>query len=184
MNEKMNTRDQEKRSEVLAGLRMQFGMTRWTKGSDESAGSHLLDGFLVPFFEVAGSGGEPDEAQMRLMMDAVRTMRNERQEDEIAPLLERGAADAENEKDTSVAERRRMMLAEVVSEHFRTGMQGWMSSMGPEHGVTETAMDDLERIRDEAHYKVRLVGAVQTMLQRELDAVELQIRAKQALAKS
>ena len=76
--------------------------------------------------------------------------------------------------------KRRELLAEIGSEHFRRGMQSWLTSIPADHGLSATPVVELKQIQSEMRYRLKLVKAIVSMMERELDAIEAQIKGKRA----
>jgi hypothetical protein len=113
----------------------------------------------------------PTPSHLSELKEALRALRAER----FAELREPG------DPSQGTASRRRELYEEITSEHFRKGMASWLTSIAPDHGFSATPADELEKIRDEMLYRLRLVKAIAGMMQRELDALENQIRARRTI---
>ena len=63
-------------------------------------------------------------------------------------------------------------------------MQSWLTSVAPDYGLCATSVGELEQIRSEMQYRLKLVKTVAAMIQREIDALSSQIEGKRALEKA
>jgi hypothetical protein len=73
------------------------------------------------------------------------------------------------------------LLTEIASAHFRTGMGAWLTGVQPDHGFYSTPADELQKTPGELRYRLKLLNATSQMMQREIDALEIQIKARHKL---
>jgi len=181
MQEPNQSHGATRRHQAMAQLRNRFGQARWKPSEQERGGTQMLDLFQLSFGHAAEDGGSQpiDEADMRRMLDELRLGRRERAGDEARDILEGSLDEQEPERSVDRKDGKRQLLAEIVSEHFRTGMHSWLNAVPIDHGLAETSLDELRQLRKEAAYRLKVVQEVARMLEREQSALDVQIRAKE-----
>ena len=127
-----------------------------------------------PFLEISdpqleGASRAPTPSHLRALVQELRTIRAEKYK-----ILQEPISEGKDSKSSD-------LLAEIASEHFRNGMQSWLTSVAPDYGLCATSVGELEQIRSETQYRLKLVKAMAAMIQREIDALSSQIEAKRAL---
>ncbi len=70
------------------------------------------------------------------------------------------------------------ILEEILSSHFRQNMHEWLSSIEPKEELNSTSIEDLEQHRKEILYRHKLLNAMVDATQKQLDGLDIQIRAK------
>lgn len=184
MQESKQSGDQPPRQQAMERLRTRFGKARWKPSEQERGGTQMLDLFQLSFGQAATEDqtARPiDEADMRRMLDELRQGRRYRAADEARNILEPESdlEETEEEGPPSSKGAKRQLLAEIVSEHFRSGMHSWLNAVPIDHGLAETSLDELRQLRKEAAYRLKVVQEVARMLEREQSALDVQIRAKE-----
>ena len=163
------------RRDALSRMRALWGGAR---KDEERKGLELAE-FLGPFLEVADEDPDvasraPTASQLRVLTEELRATRAEKYEILQEPLSHDGAG-------TEAGSKRRELLAEIASEHFRSGMHSWLTSIAPDHGLNATSIGELEQIQSEMKYRLKLVEAIAAMMEREIEALNTEIAGKRAL---
>lgn len=162
------------RLRALERLRTRWGHDRKPEARPAEGGSEPIN---TAFLQLSDEDLDlalrvPTPAHLAGLKDALREMRAER----FAALQEPPDRDG-----AEAPVKRRDLYAEIASEHFRTGMASWLTSIAPDHGLSATPADELEKMRDEMLYRLELVQTIARMLQHEADLLENQIKARRAL---
>ena len=160
------------RSNVLSRMRASRGRVRKEEPTD-------LSELAWPFLEISdaqleGASRAPTPSHLRALFQELRTIQAEKYK-----ILQEPISDGEETNSQSSD-----LLAEIASEHFRNGMQSWLTSVAPDYGLCATSVGELEQIRSETQYRLKLVKTVAAMIQREIDALSSQIEGKRALEKA
>ena len=163
------------RHDALALLQERWGLER--KGA-EKKGRALEELIAMPFLELSDQELDlalrvPTPTHLGHLKDALRALRSERfQELEHPPEPDSGA---------KPASARRALLAEIASEHFRGGMGSWLTSITPDHGLSSSSAEDLEKIQNELRYRLNLLNNMTILMQREIDSLETQIKTRRMI---
>lgn len=163
------------RKEALSRLQSRWGRDR--KGAekkDRDSGEPIS----MPFLELSDEDLDlalriPTPAHLADLKEALRTMRSERFAELQTPAV--------RDPNAAPASKRRELFAEIASDHFRTGMGSWLTSITPDHGLSSTPADELVKIQEELRYRLKLLNAMESMMQREIDSLENQIKARRKL---
>lgn len=172
----MSSSDDQAR--IMDELRARWGTERKPEGPNAS------DPRIAPFLEYVNVADDEDEAafldpseeQMREFFAAIREARSHK---DLHPLQD--APDG-TPREMPTGPTRRELLAEIASEHYRRNVRSWMGGMTMEHQVTSTDIEDLERLLADATYRRKLMKVSLSMLEREIEALEDQVKAQHALA--
>ncbi len=78
----------------------------------------------------------------------------------------------------STSDGQKGFMEEALSAHFRQNMHVWLSSIEPKEELNTTSIDELKQHRSEIQYRSKLLKVMADASQRELDEIEIQIRAK------
>jgi hypothetical protein len=164
------------RKDALARMQSRWGRER---KNTEKTSRESNEPVALPFLELSDEDLDlalrlPTPSHLSGLKDALRELRAER----FAELEEPAVRDPEEQGPSS---KRRELFAEIASEHFRQGMGSWLTSIAPDHGLSATPVEELEKIREEMLYRLKLVKAIAAMMQREADALETQIKARRIL---
>jgi hypothetical protein len=169
-----------RRKAVLQQLRERWGNVRQAVDEREKSRAHYLEGYLGPFLEIdaaeadlPANGWEPSETHVRDLLDNLRTLRREQPH----PLQQ----EPEEGGETLAPEQRRDLMAEIMSAHFRSNMEQWLGSANPEQELSSTPPEDLEGVQKEAQYRLSVLKQMVALAEREIDLLELQIRAKRTV---
>ncbi len=163
------------RREALSRLQSRWGRER--KGSQKKE-RDSGEPVSMPFLELSDEDLDlalriPTPSHLSGLKEALRTMRSER----FAELQEPAARDP----DAAPSSKRRELFAEIASDHFRAGMGSWLTSITPDHGLSSTPAEELVKIQEELRYRLKLLNAMEGMMQREIDSLETQIKARRKL---
>lgn len=163
------------RKEALSRLQSRWGRER--KGSEKKE-RDPNEPISMPFFELSDEDLDlalriPTPSHLSDLKEALRTMRSER----FAELQEPAVRNPE----AAPSSKRRELFAEIASDHFRHGMGSWLTSITPDHGLSSTPADELVKIQEELRYRLKLLNAMEGMLEREIDSLENQIKARRKL---
>jgi hypothetical protein len=166
------------RNASLLRLQQRWGRDRAGRGREKKRVG-LAESIAWPFFELSDDDLDlasriPTLPHLRTLAEELRAIRTEK----YGILQE---PDSQDSVSRDSASKRRELLAEIGSEHFRRGMQSWLTSIPADHGLSVTPVDELEQIRSEMQYRLKLLKAMVTMMEREIDAIEAQIKGKRAL---
>lgn len=166
------------RRKSLARLQERWGRERRGPQPEENKRSDLAESIASSFLELADEDLElasrvPTPSHLRNLAEELRAIRAEK----YAVLEEPTSDDVSG----GGGSKRRELLAEIASEHFRTGMQSWLTSIAADHGLSATPVVELEQIHSEMRYRLKLLKAMVTMMEREIDALEVQIKGKRVL---
>lgn len=170
-----------RRRAVLAQLQERWGNVRQPADEYSKGQLNYLEGYFGPFLEVDTDGLEippaalePSEAQIRALLDTLRSQRRDQQHP-LQQEQQEGAAPL-------TPLQRRDIMAEIASAHFRANMQAWLGAVKPEQELSSTPLEELEDAQREARYRLSILKQMIAQSERETDALELQIRAKRAAA--
>ncbi len=167
------------RKKSLARLQERWGRARAGEEQEKKKRFGLAEAIAWPFLELSDedldlASRTPMPSHLRSLSEELRAIRAEK----YAVLQEPASPDVLSGDPKA---KRRELLAEIGSEHFRRGLQSWLTSIPADHGLSATPVDELKQIRAEMRYRLKLVKAIVSMMERELDAVEAQIKGKRAL---
>jgi hypothetical protein len=103
--------------------------------------------FVWPFLEIAEEDLDvasrvPTASDLRGLTEELRTARAEKYKILQESVSPDGAG-------SEAGSKRRNLLAEIAFGHFRSGMQSWLTSIAPEHGLNATSVVELEQIQSE-----------------------------------
>lgn len=163
------------RKNALARMQSRWGRER---KDTEKTSRDSNEPVAMPFLELSDEDLDlalriPTPSHLSGLKDALREMRAER----FAELENPAVRDPEK----APSSKRRELFAEIASEHFRQGMGSWLTSIAPDHGLSATPVEELEKIHEEMLYRLKLVKTIGNLLQREIDALEIQIKARRTL---
>ena len=166
---------EEVRQQTWQRLRERRGQARSDQqgGKSQSTNLHLEPFFRLDWGAEAGSAElelENQLAEIRLRLQEARKISRDRQNQ---PTTE--------PEPSHPAEKRQEFLQEVVSAHFKNNIQSWLSSVDPELGLSSTPLEELEQRRQEVQYRHKLLQVMLEATQRELDELELHVRAQKSL---
>jgi hypothetical protein len=135
-----------------------------------------------PFLEISDeqldlASRVPTPSHLRGMVEELRAIRAEKYKILEEPI----SSDAASKEPSS---KRRELLAEIASEHFRSGMQSWLTSIAPDHGLSATSIAELQQIQSEMQYRLKLVKVIAAMMEREIETLSSQIEGKRALVEA
>jgi len=169
---------QAARQDVLFRMRASWGKAR----KEEAKKRAELAESAGPFLEVSDEDLDlaarvPTPSHLRGMAEELRAIRAEKYKILQEPISRDGTAKEPGSK-------RRDLLAEIASEHFRSGMQSWLTGIPPDHGLSDTPVGELAQIQSEMRYRLKLVNAMAAMMEREIEALDSQIEGKRALEKA
>lgn len=164
------------RKNVLTRLQDRWGRERRGTQKKEQSPNEPLS---MPFLELSDEDLDlalrvPTPAHLGKLKEALRAIRTERYAE-----LEKPAVRDPNAKPAS--SKRRELLGEIASEHFRNGMGSWLTSITPDHGLSSTPAEELEKIRNELLYRLKLLESITSMMQKEIDGLESQIKTRRDL---
>jgi hypothetical protein len=167
------------RKKSLARLQERWGRERTGVRTEEKKRLGLAESIAWPFLELSDEDLDlasrvPMPTHLHNLANELRAIRAEKY-----AVLQEPASKVVVSKDA--VSKRRELLAEIASEHFRGGMQSWLTGIPPDHGLSATPIVELEQIRSEMQYRLKLVKAVAAMMEREIDAIQSQIKGKRAL---
>lgn len=167
------------RRKSLARSRERWGRERTGQRPDEKKRSGLAESIAWPFLELSDEDLDlaarvPMPSHLRNLAEVLRAIRAEK----YAVLQEPASKDV---VPRDAGSKRRELLAEIASEHLRGGMHSWLTSIAPDHGLSATPIVELEQIHADMQYRLKLVKAMATMMEREIDSIETQIKGKRAL---
>lgn len=163
------------RKDALARMQKRWGQDRKDTKKPETGPDEPDE---IPFIELSDEDLDlalrvPTPAHLADLKQALREIRQER----YAELQDAPSADAP----TAPISKRSELLAEIASDHFRSGMMSWLTSIPVDHGLSATPADELVRIQDELRYRLGLVKAIENMMSREIEGLETQIKARRLL---
>jgi hypothetical protein len=166
------------RRKSLARLRECWGRERTGPQPEEKKRSELAESIASRFLELSDQDLElasrvPTASHLRNLAEELRAIRAEK----YAVLQEPTSDDVSG----GAGSKRRELLTEIASEHFHTGMQSWLTSVAVDHGLSSTPVVELEQVHSEMRYRLKLLQAMVTMTEREIDALEVQIKGKRVL---
>jgi hypothetical protein len=135
-----------------------------------------------PFLEISDeqldlASRVPTPSHFRGLVEELRAIRAEKYKILQEPISPDAAHQEPNSK-------RRDLLAEIASEHFRSGMQSWLTSIAPDHGLSATSIAELQQIQSEMQYRLKLVKVIAAMMEREIETLSSQIEGKRALVEA
>lgn len=164
------------RRDALQRIRARWGRERKGEGKSEHPSDEPI---AMPFLELSDEDLDlalrlPTPTHLAGLKDALRAMRAER----FAELEQPAVRDPDAQPATS---KRRELLGEIASEHFRHGMGSWLTSIPADHGLSATPVEELEKQKDELLYRLKLLKTITTMMQHEADTLETQIKARRLL---
>lgn len=164
------------RKDALARMQTRWGRER---KDTEKVSRESNEPIAMPFLELSDEDLDlalrvPTPSHLSGLKDALREMRSERFAELEAPAVR-------DPDQAPASSKRRELFAEIASEHFRQGMGSWLTSIPSDHGLSGTPVEELEKIREEMLYRLKLVKTIGNLMQREVDALETQIKARRIL---
>lgn len=168
------------RKEALARMQSRWGQERKSAEKKERESDEPI---AMPFLELSDEDLDlalriPTPSHLADLKEALRAMRQERYAELEQPAVRDPDAEAE---DAGGSSKRRELFAEIASDHFKTGMGSWLTSIAPDHGLSSTPADELVKIQDEMRYRLKLLKAMESMMEHEIDSLETQIKARRKL---
>jgi hypothetical protein len=166
------------RRDALSRMRASRGRLRKEEGKNRADLAELA----WPFLEISDeqldlASRVPTPSHLRAIAEELRAIRAEKYKILQEPISSDGARKEPNSK-------RRDLLSEIASEHFRSGMQSWLTSIAPDHGLSATPVAELEKIQSEMKYRLKLVKVMAAMMEREIETLDSQIEGKRAWEKA
>ena len=116
----------------------------------------------------------PTPSHLHGMVEELRAIWAEKIQDSPGTDFPRGQINGESDA------KRRDLLAEIASQHFRSGMQSWLTGITPDQGLSATPIGELEQIKSEMRYRLKLVNVIAAMTERDIEALDTQIEGKRA----
>ena len=165
-----------RRREVLAQFRAARGSHREAPKSISSR-REIMSEYLKPFLRVRkeeddqGSPENPGEAEIEAFCDAVK---GEPRQSTLAGATEGGQSVGRGANWEE-------LLEGMGLQQFRESALGWLGSAPLELGLSSTPLPELKRLRTEAHCRQRVLGEMLKVTDREIDELDIQIRALQDL---
>jgi hypothetical protein len=164
-----------RRREVLAQFRAARGSHR-EPPKNISSRREIMSEYLKPFLRtregenVEGSPAKPGEAEIEAFCDAVK---GEPRQTTLAGTEggQTGGRGANWEE----------LLEGTGLRQFRESALGWLGSAPLELGLSSTPLPELKRLRAEAHCRQRVLGEMLKVADREIDELDIHIRALQDL---
>jgi hypothetical protein len=166
------------RRDALSRMRASRGRLRKEEGKNRADLAELAWPFLeISDEELDLASRVPTPSHLRGLAEELRAIRAEKYKILQEPISPDAARKEPNSK-------RRDLLAEIASEYFRSGMQSWLTSIAPDHGLSATSIVELEQIQSEMQYRLKLVRVMAAMMEREIETLDCQIEGKRALEKA
>ena len=186
------TASEKARRKTLNQLRARRGGPRRKPDTEKPAHQQA---YFVPLLKSVGSAGRPVDIsaealnqlaldpQMHDLFTGLRTLRRGGPHP-----LDPGAPPAPTEAAPAPAAApmdRGRLLQEIGVAHFRTNMQEWLGrKVTPDHDQSTATLADLQHLQQETKYRLKVLKAMVSMTENELDGLLVQIRARQAPEKS
>lgn len=163
------------RKEALARMQSRWGVERKDERKTFKESSETVE---MPFLELSDEDLDlalrvPTPTHLTGLRSALKEMRAER----FAAL----ETPAVRDPNKGPGAKRRELMAEIASDHFKQGMGAWLTSIPTDHGLSATPVEELEKIHEEMLYRLKLVRSIGNMLQREAEGLETQIKARRTL---
>ena len=163
------------RKEALARMQSRWGLERKDTKKVSRESDEPIE---MPFLELSDEDLDlalrvPTPTHLSGLKEALKEMRSER----FSPLETAAVRDPEK----GPGAKRRQLMAEIASDHFRQGMGAWLTSIPADHGLSATPVEELEKIHEELLYRLKLVNTIGKMMGREAEALETQIKARRIL---
>lgn len=163
------------RKEALARMQSRWGLERKDTKKVSLESDEPIE---MPFLELSDEDLDlalrvPTPTHLSGLREALKEMRSER----FAALETAAVRDPEK----GPGAKRRQLMAEIASDHFRQGMGAWLTSIPTDHGLSATPVEELEKIHEELLYRLKLINTISKMMGREAEALETQIKARRIL---
>jgi hypothetical protein len=166
---------EQRRRDVLARFRADRGTYR-VEPKGLGSRQEMLGDYLEPFLRVRREDdeatGKPSETEIGAFLEALKKIpRQPEAEGTTGPehLAGHGARWEE-------------LLEGMGLDQFRESVLGWLGSAPLERELTSTSLSELERLRVETHCRLRILEEMLKATEREIDELDVQIRAAHALA--
>jgi hypothetical protein len=120
---------------------------------------------------------EPDQeiAEIRQRLRQVKSLRRERKyQVELEPQTDYPALSGSQEKHQE-------LMAEVLSAHFQDNIKLWVSSVDSKLELSSTSLAEIEQYQQEVQYRHKLLKVMLDTTQKELNELEIHIRALKTL---
>lgn len=126
--------------------------------------------------EIESKAFEPEEEllEIRQRLQTAKSLKREsRNQQKIAPESNNLAPESQPETENHIRE--------VISGHFKSNVFSWLGNVDSELGISSTSIEELENIQKEVRYRHKLLTAMLKSTEKELDNLEVEIRAKKAI---
>ncbi len=163
------------RRDALTRLQDRWGRERKSAGGKKREPDEPID---FPFLEISDEDLDlalrvPTPSHLADLKDAMRALRAERFEELKEPAV--------RNPDAAPVSQRKELFAEIASEHFRKGMGSWLGSIAVDHGLSGTSAGEMVEIQSGLRYRLKLLKAIEAMMEHEIDSLETQIKARRLL---
>jgi hypothetical protein len=81
----------------------------------------------------------------------------------------------------SSEEKRQDLMGEILSTHFQENIKSWVSSVDPKLELSSTPLAEIEQYQQEVQYRHKLLKVMLDATQKELNEIEIHIRALKTL---
>jgi len=185
---KYNQVSESQRSRILNDLRTHFGEDRSGDLADID-GLGLLSTFLRRIPGAASSTeiipeDVLDEELSRQELKQIRRRRFEQKSEQpTSTSAEQDLVVGTNDKDQETAAQA-ISFSALIDEipRLRENFAEWLGSVDADYLPSSSTPEELERLRDRAEYRLRVLKIMLSETQKELDALMIAIRAAEAVA--
>ena len=164
---------------IMQELRTRWGAVRHCPEDEHAQRKTFIESNIQPFLHRSDASDEEQPVsfdQLEAFRTQLRSIKREKW-----GLLQDDAEDTEEfgyQETTGTQAKRRELLLEIATEQFRSGILSWLTSVNPQNEFSSSSLEELEEIERQTRYRLKVISVVQLAMERELDAIEKEVRAK------